>query len=403
MNDYITKPSVDTFEYRGELKFIFDDSEIYQLFNENIISVVIDSDYDTNNMPMIFITLSIPKKNISKIVKNQDSAIIILDIRKIRNQSDMDGFYIDYISDRFMYLISEDVDKNDNLPNSDDENTYETITMGLLSIDHINKNKKEINCVVNGKLSSVMYYITSHLPIVIEPPTNNVELKNRFIPPMNSISKVLSYLNAVNVFYKTKYRFFIDFDCSYLISSSGRPVPKQDELATTVLINLRNGVEEGTKEGGMWIDYSGGMYVVDVDGTDCELINNHTSAKSYSKISGTNTSGLMNKSNIDYINNSISSIEYKTRNVRLSNNNDGLLDNVASDLTAGSVQLMIQKSDTDASVFSINKEYIVNASDVYETSKYNGRYILIRKRELYIKNGDSMRMNVMLLLQRASD
>lgn len=402
MIDYITKPSIDIYKYQGELKFIFEDSEIYELFNENIVSIVIDSDYDVNNMPIIFITLSIPEKYKSKIVKEQDSAIIILDIRKTRNESDMDGFYTDYISDRFMYLISEDVDKNDSLPDDDVDNEYETITIGLLSIDHMNKNKRDINCVVNGKLSSVMYYVTSHLPIVIEPPTNNIELKNRFIPPMNSISKVLSYLNSVNVFYKTKYRFFIDFDCSYLISSSGKAVPKQDELASTVMINLKNGVEEGVKEGGMWIDYSGGMYIVDIDGADCELINNHTSAKSYSKITGTNTNGLMNKSNLEYIN-SMGSINYKTRNIRLSNNNDGLLDNVASDLTTGSVQLMIQKPDTDASVFSINKEYIVNGSDVYETNKYNGRYILVRKRELYIKNGNSMRMNVMLLLQRVSD
>ena len=77
---------------------------------------------------------------------------------------------MDYISDSFIYFISDDINKEDGLEDDDVDNEYDTVTIGLLSLDHVNKNKRDINCVVNGKLSSVMYYVTNHLPILIEPP-----------------------------------------------------------------------------------------------------------------------------------------------------------------------------------------------------------------------------------------
>lgn len=389
----------NAYSYNASMKFVFADKEIYDISSENIMSIVIDSDYKDSNMPIIFITANIKDGLLDKIVQEQDSSIVIFDLKKCIINSDME-FYTDYISGKFIYMISDDINKDTGLDNDDVDNDYDTITIGLLKLDHVNKNKRDINCVINGKLSSALYYVTNHLPILIEPPKNNITLKDQFIPPINSVSKALMYLNNICAFYTTKYRFFIDFDCSYLISSSGRAVQKQGESITTVMINLKNSIQEGTKEGGMWVDQKESMHVVEIDGSDAELFDNHAAAKSFTKINATDVNGHKSNVVLNY-SDSLGPVKSKSKNIRLHNNNTGLLSNISSKLESERIQLMVQKTDTDSSVFTMNKEYMVRAKEIYDTDRYDGRYILIRKRELYIKNGNSLRMNVMLLLEKS--
>lgn len=400
IDQYTSLTTANSYGYQASLKFVFADGEIYNLTAENVMSIVIDSDYIGNNMPMVFLTVHAEDGLLDKIVQEQDTAVAIFDLKKKIFNNDMEGYFTDYISGRFIYIISDDLNKDIGLDDDDVENDYDTFTIGLLNLDHVNKNKRDVNCVVNGKMSSVLYYLTSHLPILIEPIKNNITLTNQFIPPMNSLSKALAYLNNISVFYPTKYRFFIDFDCSYLISSSGKPIQKQGESVTTVMIRLKNSIQEGTKEGGMWVDTKESMYVVEIDGSDVELYDNHVAPRSYTKINATDTSGTKSNTTLSY-SDSLGSVKAKSRNIRIYNDNSGMLSNISSGLESGKIQMMIQKTDTDSSIFTINKEYMVRAEEIYDTDRYDGRYILVRKRELYIKNGDNMRMNVMLLLEKA--
>ena len=62
---------------------------------------------------------------------------------------------------------------------------------------------------------------------------------------------------------------------------------------------------------------------------------------------------------------------------------------------------MVQKADIDASVLTLNKEYIINAKEVRNNDIYNGRYLLARKRELYIRQDEEFIANVMLLFDKA--
>ena len=47
-------------------------------------------------------------------------------------------------------------------------------------------------------------------------------------------------------------------------------------------------------------------------------------------------------------------------------------------------------------------KFIVKADDVYNTEAYNGRYILTRKRELYIREDENFSMNTMLLFEKVT-
>lgn len=395
-------PNTNIYKYTASMSFVLG-QEVNDIDTMNIKSIAIDNDYKNANMPMIFVTVAINKKVIDKMVQNQDSGIIILDLQRAIINSDMPDLFTDYINDKFIYFISEDINKTDEIDyedsNKDRDDLFKVVVLGLLSLDHVNKNKRDINGVVKGNLASVLYYLIGHYPVLIEPPKDNIDMQNKFIPPMNSVSKTLKYLNSLNVFYQTQYRFFIDFDCAYLISSSGKPVKKKGEDISTVFLVLRNTFDQASKLQGMIIDEKQSLYQIECDGIDCELADNHISEKSYSTISAVDTTGfrthgaLSNRTK-DTV------VESKNKSIRLANNNTGLLDNMISSSDSSAIQLLVQKTDIDSSVLTINKEYIIKADGVYKTEAYNGRYILTRKRELYIREDNNFVMNTMLLFEK---
>ena len=141
------------------------------------------------------------------------------------------------------------------------------------------------------------------------------------------------------------------------------------------------------------------VYEIQADAQDCELSDNYLNEKSYSKLSYTNTSG--NNSNVklkSITENSI--INEKIRSLRISNENDGIINNIVSSMDNSSIQLLIQKNDIDSEVLTINKEYTIKADETYNTDRYNGKYILVRKRELYIREDETFTMCVMLLFEK---
>lgn len=399
----------DIYKYIAYMRYIVDDTVI-EIDNLQIKSIAIDYDYKNMNMPMIFITASIHRDHVDIIEENQNSGIIIFNIKKAIANSDMPDLYVDYINDKFIYFITRYTDSdNVNFNNSnedeeyddnkDREDLYEVVSLGLLALDHINKNKKNINEVISGNLCSVMFHLTDNLNILLEPPTDDVRLNNLYIPPMNSISKTLELLNSMYALYNTPYRFFIDFDCSYLISSSGKPIAKEDEDSSTILIMLRQSKDVEGKIQGMYKDEKNNLCIIDIDESDCEIADNHIMGKSYSKLSAVNASG----STIDKVVTDMSSsyINEKIKNIRLCNDNLNLLNTMISSINSSSIQILVQKTDIDSSILTINKEYMIQANDVYDKEKYNGKYILTRKRELYVRGSEEFTMDTMLLFEKA--
>ena len=401
----VSTPNTDIYRYSISLKYSLN-GKVYDIIDECIKSIVIDSDYDKLNMPMIFITLDIYQSMVNRMILNQHSGTFIMDLKKCVANSDMPDLYNDYINDKFVYFITGDVDQRvDMATGNTEENTVEdkhiTVSLGLLSMDHVNKNKKVASGVIDGKLSSIMYYITSHLPIVIEPPKNNVSLTNKILPPLDSVAKMLKYLNSISVFYPTAYRFFIDFDRSYLLSSSGRALKAAGDNITSVVITIYHKHKMDSAVQGMITNRQQSIYEMYVSSADCELSDNSLAEMSFSKISGTSTNGTVVNKTISAA--TSSNIISKSKPVRISNGNNGIVDNMVSDIDTSAIQLLVQKIDVDGSIFTMNKEYIIRAEDAYSTEKYNGRYLLIRKRELLIRQDETLTSNLILLFRKVPE
>ena len=243
-----------------------------------------------------------------------------------------------------------------------------------------------------------MYYVTGHMPVVIEPPTKNIVFENRILPPMNSISKMLSYINSLNVFYDTPYRFYIDFDCAYLLSSSGKAVKKDGEKISTILLNCKNEYDIAVQSKGMYIDESKSLLEIIIDEEDYEIADDHILEKSYSKVTAANASGKVSSKSINVLDHS--NIVEKTRSIRVMNDNDGLLDNIIASANQSTVKIMVQKEFIDSSDLTLNKEYVVKMDEIYNYEDYNGRYLLTRKRDIFIRTDDQFTSTTMLMLDK---
>lgn len=393
----IYSPNQNLYIYKANIRYVLN-NETIEIDPLNIKSILIDYDYSALNMPMIFVTLNISQELLDVMIENQNAGTILFDMNRSIGNSDVPDLFTRYISDEFLYFVTEG--DNDKL---DETQTHQvTTTIGLLSLNCINNNKKSISGVVSCNQITMLYYLLSHMPVVIEPPRSNKVIENMILPPVNSIAKMLQYLNSVNTFYTTQYRFFIDFDCTYLLSSSGKAVLKDTDKINTILFVLKNEYDDDGKTIGMKIDSSKSIYEIFIDEDDYEISDDHISEKSFSKVLATNASGEVFKKDI-YTSEESVLVNTKYKSIRLMNDNNTLLDNFASSIKSSSIQFLIEREYIDSSVITPNKEYIIRGDEVYNSEVYDGRYLLTRKRDVFVRDSDTFISSTMMMLSKVSD
>ena len=68
------------------------------------------------------------------------------------------------------------------------------------------------------------------------------------------------------------------------------------------------------------------------------------------------------------------------------NNDSNSINSISNDVESSDITISIVKNDLDASLFTLNKEYIIN-DPVHE--QYGQRYILSHVQQLFIKQGNT--------------
>lgn len=394
----------DIYRYTAELQYIKDDKP--KIFDsKHIKSIVIDYDYEKNNMPLIYLNIALDKGVLDDMIINNGKGLVNFTIYKYISNNETTSVKTIYIRDQFVYFIGDDINFKKEIDafdkkKQDEEQLFKVINIGLMKLDHLNKNKKSFGGIYNGTTMINMIQIaTSHLPILIEPITYNTSLKQIIVPPTRTVSSMLKFLNNIAVFYDTPYRFFMDFDTTYLLSSSGKPVLKKGEknACNSVSISIRSTATELAKIQGMTTDNKQKIYKIEFNSVDTAMNVNRGIEKSYNNITTietTNTSGTskINVNNSEYMNS-------HNKLIRVQNNNTNMISNIKSSLQLSAITIDINKNDLDSSVFTINKEYHIKDHDVYGP-EYDGRYLLARKRELYIREDETYIMNTMLTMKQ---
>lgn len=266
------------YEYYIDLYYnCMDYNEPKLIDQKNIKSLTIYKEYDKYNMPIATMNLHIDKKFADNIIKNSKTATMIMAVYKYQldNNAAIKQLYFKH---EFSYLTDDDTNKTEDIDyaktdskDEDREDVYRILKLGLISKKLVDRNLSPNNATIYK--SSMQNIIVDLLnigePLLIEPFTETELVEQLIIPPKESLSKTLDYLNTIRVFYNTGYRFFMDLDNIYLVSKSGKATLRNVDKYATIKFNLSDigGKEEAILEG-FRDDDKTKSYIVDIPTTD---------------------------------------------------------------------------------------------------------------------------------------
>ena len=232
--------------YKYDIYFDFmGEGDPVRVTGENILALAIDYAYDSEAIqPTVIMKARLDRNLVDKLVTNKATGKIQLHVDKTMVDNDPSGgIRKPYIDTTCVYDIPEDV-KEDNTvlydKNSDKQDVYTQITIGLLSHTIIERNTVSQDLVIKDcNMMGAVCFFTSHMPMVIEPFTYNDMIDQLIIEPQETTKSMIRYLNDIKVFYDTPLRYYMSFNATYLLSSSGKPVPVEGEQSSTVVMTVR--------------------------------------------------------------------------------------------------------------------------------------------------------------------
>lgn len=386
----------NSYKYNIQLTYMKDDIEI-NLDYKNILTMAIDYNYEKKNMPTLLIRIGIDKSIIDHMISNKNNTII-LSITKFKESN---GIHIrkQVIKSEFFYFLDNNMSFTDdidygNKENKENKDIYKIISLGLIQKDIVLNNKTLINTVYKDThLLDIICDVFKEKNLVIEPFVNNDDVKCLIVPPMETVSKFLTYLDDRYTFYNTPYRFFYDFNKTYLLSSSGRGVPVKNEKYNAIFIYVDNTITNKSKFDGMKEDSELKAYMINVDAAAINISVDKATTISYNQIIGVNSEGEYQSVNI---NSNLDGDRYKV--TRLSNERFDVLDNLKNELESNNIVINIIKGELDSTVFTLNKEYYIK--NYNKLADKNGKFLLSAKKEIYIKESEYFNMTTILTLKK---
>lgn len=241
-----------TYEYMARIDFNHRDgneSKSYPIEQENIKQIIINKEYDDLNMPIITVTMSVDTNIVDLMIKdNKESTMILTINKKNTNTQSTTNIVEAYIKEECTYLIEGDVNPNKEWDNkaptkeeAENKDKFRLIRVGLLSKRLADALQKPANLTVyNSNMQDiVMQLLNNGIPLLMEPFDYKDPIPQLILSPKESLSKSLDYLNSVKVFYETGYRFFMDFDNTYLVSKAGKSVLRKNDRYPTIKIDVK--------------------------------------------------------------------------------------------------------------------------------------------------------------------
>lgn len=390
----------ETFKYKIAFSYIDSNNSEITINQEQVHYVAIDKDYDNTNMPVIAISCSIEKDILDDMISNMNNNIVTLGIYIYDAKNQNDSITTKYFHDRFIYIIKEDLSKTSEIDYVDENtpNLYKDVVIWLLQQDAVNNNRQSINGVFkNATMNTLILHSANYLgPTLLEPIKYDNKYDQVIIPPLETISEYIAFLNNnLSVFYDTEYRFFIDFDITYITSSSGKVTIAKNQDIFTVELSIKGILPDEDDEDGMIVDERNGKYSISINNANVSYNKNHITNKMMNSI--TVIDSLGNVTQKDIYNNKIGVTGKMNKIVHVSNTDGNVVNNLSSTVESNNVVITVIKNDLDASIFTINKEYII--TDPIH-GEYAGRYILVSNKQLFIKQMDYYTMVVILKFRK---
>lgn len=396
----------EQYNYKIVLKYINSTNIEVEIDSTQIQYILIDKDFENINMPVITIFGSIEKNILDDMIRHSNDNLVTLGIYKYDNTNQNDNITEKYFNDKFIYMLNEDLSRTDKLDNPQgiDSKTgnrqYREVTIFLIQQNAINNNRQTINGVYhNASMNSLILQSTNYLGnMLLEPIKYDTRFDQVIIPPIDSISNYIRYLNDnLGVFYDSPYRFFIDFDTTYLVSSSGNAIRARNQYIYTIVIDIREIDSNISEEPGAYVDLKSGKYTIGIDTSKVEYVKNNVTNKIVNKVTVINSKGDVFEQDIEDNKAKVTSTINQIMNI--SNNDQNVINNISYSVESANVTITIVKNDLDASLFTLNKEYIIN-DPVHDS--YAGHYILLQVKQLFIKQNENFIMSTVLKFKKST-
>ena len=364
-----------------------------------IRNLIIDHNIDRNIMPIIYVTMYLDKSIVDKLIANANSGTIILKIYKVNIIQNSTNSLI--FEDKFTYYLPDDINKKVDIDSEEDvknsgNDNYRDISIGLLSLDHVNTNKvfTELN-LKDATIQDVARLVTKNCKnLVMETFDTNRSNDNLIIPAVDSVNKALEYLNNQSTFYNTAYRFYMDFKRSYLVSSSGNHIASKNDSSGPINITVHNNIKDESTDVG-YTKSSNGSVKISVPYANTQVYDNTIANKVQSKIRGISSTGSNTKS----LANTSSYSKDKVINMRINNDNKKMVNNLANTADNSDFFLFFHKSGLDLDLFTINKKITVTY-EIDQYKKFSGDYLVYRIKHSFTRTDEEFELTTFVDLRK---
>lgn len=390
------------FKYKLEMSLLIG-KKYYEIPRNSVKTILISSDYDKNNMPIIYMRIRMSSTLYNQMVLNNDRATISFRLFKFDDKS-VSGVVESYIEDNFTYVMPTDPNYNEAMEQyvsgsstayNDNADAYMEGYIALTSLKLVGDNIKLINTIVKDTdIMSIVHKFTSHMNMCIEPFDNRDHIDQMIIPPITTISKLLAYLNDQYCFYRNGYRYFRSFNTTYLLSANGNAVKEGINSFNTIIISICDPLDEKGKSNAIDLDRTNHAYIIYVDAKKTSISVDKFANKQYNSIIGVDTEGNTVQEELR-----VPPTPDSTEKTIITRTDSlDYIYNIKRAVESVAVILTVSKTEIDSSLFTPNKEYQIKH---YSSSReYDGKYILSYKKEVLVQQGEEYIGNILFGLRR---
>ena len=341
---------------------------------ERIKYIIIDTNYESEIMPKIYMSISVDTALYNYITNYRDRGRFKLKMQR-RNLFSGTSLGDTIVDDSFAYIPSTtNADYlRDISERGASDDSYKNIIIGLISIKIIDNLRKSFNSIYNNIDQQTLVSIaTEGLNIVTQPLSYNKTYDSILIPPVSTRNEFLKFIFEIDNFYNTNYLFFMDFKRCYLISRDGSGVRNSDDPVNDVFIDIKSLSNDSSYYDG--IDMINNSYYLYVNPANSNVIVPDGISKIVNRLVVVDDDKELQQ--LDVTLNSNFNQTIKNMFIRAENGSV-----IKNELEQSNVIVEISKKQVDGYSFTPNKTYIIHNFGNY--SKYDGKYILSGKKEYF--------------------
>lgn len=384
--------TIQSFKVKCSMSLITVSEEEYKISPIYIKNVMTEYLFEDCIMPIIYAILEVDPNIYEKLLDNVKDGIITMRVINYDANREM-GLEKEIINDQFTYFIPAKYNYTKKVEGSTDMGPFDTdhIILGMIKAEMIYLNKKSFNGVfTNTSVSSLLERFMEDLPeLVMDELEEDTEFESFLLPPQETRANAIDFLFNQNPFFSTAYNFFMDFKKTFLIDTSGKA---RETAKATILFKIQNIDSRSAYYTGISKDAEDGTYIVYVNQSDVNVSINTTTDKKYNQIVSTYTDEVtITDSNITmYSKDTTNKQNIVQANEMVADIKKSIMDNTA-------IIIQLIKMNLDSTLITPEKQYMV---DYDEYSSYNGRYLLMYKKEVIAQAGEAYDTTTTIGLKR---